>query len=335
MTPLKVLHHGHCFDGVVSAALMVRLLRALDAVGPGDPVTFQGLTHRLGPVYDSQSFDAAINAIVDFRYCADSRVTWWFDHHGSTFDSASDRAHFEADATGRRFFDPLAPSCAGLLVRTAQERFDVDIAPTDPDLVAWADRIDSAGFDSAEQAVSLASPPLRFMLWLETAADEPTQAAAATALAAATPLESILEWPDVAGPLDTALAEHLRLTALVAKRMTVSHRVAWIDLSDQVLSGINKFIPYAENPGLLYSVALLNLGTRIKVSVGRNPWARVAAGEPAAQDRPDIGALCQEFGGGGHPAVGAVSLPPDAAARGREIAHTLVAKLASTHRDME
>ncbi len=43
---------------------------------------------------------------------------------------------------------------------------------------------------------------------------------------------------------------------------------------------------------------------RAKVSVGSNPWAR----PPRAHD---ISSICERYGGGGHPVVGAVSLAPD------------------------
>ena len=59
---------------------------------------------------------------------------------------------------------------------------------------------------------------------------------------------------------------------------------------------------------------------RTKVSVGSNPWAR--------PHRPhDISRICERYGGGGHPVVGAVSLEPerllDARRVAREIAGTL------------
>ncbi len=59
---------------------------------------------------------------------------------------------------------------------------------------------------------------------------------------------------------------------------------------------------------------------RSKVSVGSNPWAR----PPRAHD---ISRICERYGGGGHPVVGAVSLGPDRVEDVRRIAREIVATL--------
>jgi nanoRNase/pAp phosphatase (c-di-AMP/oligoRNAs hydrolase) len=61
---------------------------------------------------------------------------------------------------------------------------------------------------------------------------------------------------------------------------------------------------------------------RAKVSVGSNPWAPV----PRTHD---ISAICARYGGGGHPVVGAVSLPPGEVERARVIAREIVGMLSS------
>ncbi len=373
----RILHHGRCFDGVVSAALAIRLLRTLGEAP--EPVETAGQTHRRGPPFDPDAFSAAVNVVVDYRYSPDPRLTWWFDHHATTFENESHRAHFERyraarrsltvqgsrgnenlpngalapfpvaarsamiggearktalfrDEGGwdippprsRRFFDPQAPSCARLIQRVALERFGLDLAPRDLDpdcdLVAWADRIDTAAFDSPEEAVGLTAAPLRLMHWLETAATAQTEPAVVAALAAGTPLEQILTLPDVATELAESLRAHRALIDQVEARLQRTAGVAWVDLTDQRLTGINKFIPYLLDPKLRFAVMLLRLPGRVKVAVGQNPWA------PTEPD-VDIGALCRQHGGGGHQAVGAVSLPENAVAEGRSIGETLVTRL--------
>ena len=58
---------------------------------------------------------------------------------------------------------------------------------------------------------------------------------------------------------------------------------------------------------------------RTKVSVGSNPW----------QPRPklSIAAICERYGGGGHPVVGAVALHASELPRAREIAAEIVEEL--------
>jgi gamma-glutamylcysteine synthetase len=49
-------------------------------------------------------------------------MTWWFDHHRTAFQPPALRAVFEARATDTQFFDPDAPSCAGMIARVLRER---------------------------------------------------------------------------------------------------------------------------------------------------------------------------------------------------------------------
>jgi hypothetical protein len=96
--------------------------------------------------------------------------------------------------------------------------------------------------------------------------------------------------------------------------------VVEIDLSESGVEGANKFIAYDLFPDARYTVVVSRDSKRSKVSVGSNPWSRV----PRAHD---IARICEKFGGGGHPVVGAVSLGPedilDARRLAREIAEML------------
>nr|MBA2647132.1 phosphoesterase [Pyrinomonadaceae bacterium] len=98
---LRLLYHGHCFDGVASASLFTRLYRA--RIQPEADVHYAGLLHRAGELFDAEMFDGDENAIVDFKYSASERLTWWFDHHQSAFLSPEDEAHFRADTSGKKF----------------------------------------------------------------------------------------------------------------------------------------------------------------------------------------------------------------------------------------
>ena len=314
---IKILHHGRCFDGAVSAALLIRLLRAQDAA-----VTFdtEGLTHQVGSPYSADSFAAEHNAVVDFRYSPDPRLTWWFDHHHSAFLSSRDRDHFAQHPSVRKHFDPHTPSCAGLIHRVARDRFGLDLALEDPDLVTWADTIDAAAFASPAVAVRLAEPELQLMTWLESASEPHGEARLIAHLADGTPIQSLITRDWIASGLGPALEAHHRTVALVRTRMVVRDRVAWVDLSGHEIHGLNKFIVYEADPTLLYSVVLLQQPQKIKISVGSNPWR-----QPERQH--DIAHLCEQMGGGGHPAVGGIVLSPQdlrsARARAAQIVTTL------------
>ena len=107
MPALQICYHDHCFDGVASAATFLRFHR--DAIKPGlTDVAFRGMAHRAGQLFPPDAFAGDENAVVDFRFSPDPRLTWWFDHHQSAFESAADEAVFKADRSGRKFWDPAA-----------------------------------------------------------------------------------------------------------------------------------------------------------------------------------------------------------------------------------
>ena len=83
---LRILYHGNCFDGVSSAAIFTRFYRA--KIDPAADVFYTPTMHRAGNAFDRDQLDGDENAIVDFKYCADDRLTWWFDHHQSAFLSS-------------------------------------------------------------------------------------------------------------------------------------------------------------------------------------------------------------------------------------------------------
>src|SRR2546422_5885136 len=119
MPALQIGYHDHCFDGVASAAAFLRFYR--DKVKPGlTDVGLRGLAHRAGQLFDPDVFAGEENAVVDFRFSPDPRLTWWFDHHQSAFESASDEAVFHADRSGRKFWDPQAKSCTRFLARSEE-----------------------------------------------------------------------------------------------------------------------------------------------------------------------------------------------------------------------
>ena len=85
---LRLLYHGHCFDGVASAAVFSRFY--LDRIQPNAKIEYGGLLHRPGALFDDTMFDGDENAVVDFKYSNSPKLTWWFDHHQSAFLTPED-----------------------------------------------------------------------------------------------------------------------------------------------------------------------------------------------------------------------------------------------------
>ena len=149
---LRVLYHGHCFDGVASAATFTRFYK--ERIHPAADVGYRGLFHRPGTLFDLEMFDGDENAIVDFKYAASERLTWWFDHHESAFLTSEDEAHFRADTSGQKFLDAKRKSCTEFIADVAHSRFGFNPDPLQS-LIQWAHIIDGALYESAAQCVEL------------------------------------------------------------------------------------------------------------------------------------------------------------------------------------
>src|SRR3981081_4672957 len=113
-------------------------------------------------------FDGDVNAIVDFKYSSDPRLTWWFDHHQSAFLTAEDAEHFRRDTSGRKLYDPSYKSCTAFLARVAADRFGFR-APDLDDLVKCSIVIDGAQYPDARTAVELGTPAMQLTLVIEAA----------------------------------------------------------------------------------------------------------------------------------------------------------------------
>src|SRR5207247_125346 len=145
MKSMRVLYHDNCFDGVSSAAVFSRFYRA--HVNQKAEIEYEGLTHKASQRIGPDSFGSGENAIVDFKYSASEKLTWWFDHHESAFLSSEDESHFRRDNSGHKFHDPTFKSCTKYIAHIAKTVFGVS-APDLDDLVYWADIIDGAQFAS-------------------------------------------------------------------------------------------------------------------------------------------------------------------------------------------
>jgi hypothetical protein len=297
---LRVLYHGNCFDGSASAGLFARYFHERLAKGEGE-VAYTPMQHKGDPQPIAGSLlDGDVNACVDFRYCKDARLHWWFDHHASAFQLDGDEAHFRADTSGQKFYDPHAKSCTKFLATSLSQRFGWDVTRF-AELIHWAEIIDGALFPSAAMAVELREPALRLMTWVENNRERPLAVRFIEDLVTR-PLADIAADNYVATPLAPLLDRHQHNIEAMRHLSRVDHEVAVTNLVPEGLASINKFIVYYLHPEARYSVTMLETKERYKVSVGSNPW-------PRTPRTHDIAKLCERYGGGGHPAVGAISLP--------------------------
>ncbi len=316
MKTVKVLYHDGCFDGAASAAVFTRLYR--ERIDANVRFAYQGMSHKGQGLLDEKLFDGDENAIVDFRYSTSPKLTWFFDHHVSAFPNSGEQAHFEADHSGKKFHDPHAKSCTAFLCRIARERFGFQDKPL-AELVEWAEIIDGALFPDAHTAVMLEQPALKLMLVIE-ANPGPSFLPQLIGDMQTKSLSELVALPYVAQRLDPLYAKHLETVELVRSRARLEKGVVFFDVADKPIEALNKFISYDLFPQARYTVSVMKTPGRAKISVGSNPWARETRTH-------DLARLCERYGGGGHPVVGAVSYPPEELEKARRTAREIVAEL--------
>ncbi len=316
-----IAFHGHCFDGMCSAALLTRFLREHE----NEPLDFfyRGLDHQSGGSYvPEKALNGEINAVVDFRYTTSPRLTWYFDHHVSGIMGEEEMSHFRQDTSGRKFFDPTKGSCCRLIEEIAGGRFGIRLDDLQ-EVVHWADIIDSARFADAATAVALEQPALQLMTVVEAHGNDRFLAKRIRRLAEGTSLEELAGEKRIQKLFRPLFNAHQKTCQIIREKAEFRSGVVHFDLADSGRDRYNKFIPYWIYPDAKYCVAVLASATRAKVSVGSNPWA-------ATPRNHDIASICSEYGGGGHPAVGAVTLRPDQVERARQIGKEIAARLRGT-----
>lgn len=315
-----VCFHDRCFDGASSAAFFTRLYHA--RIDPRAEITYRGLAHRAGQLFDEGMFTGDENAIVDFKYSSSRRLTWWFDHHQSAFLSDADARHFrEEQDGGRKFYNPEFRSCTKLIAHVAETQFNFHPADLD-ELVAWADLIDGAQYPDAKTAVEMKDPAMQITLVIEGTRDPAFIPWLIPELTSKS-LKDIAALPAIRRQFDQLYAQHLKWMEIIRARGELQDGVLYFDVVDQNLEGFNKFIPYYLFPQAIYTVSLSRSPERIKIAVGSSPWNTVS--KPA-----NLATICERFGGGGHAKVAAISLPPGDLENARRTAQQITTELRSS-----
>jgi hypothetical protein len=324
---VRVFYHDKCFDGACSASLFTRFHR--ECIDSSASYEYHGLVHRAGALFDESEFTGDENAIVDFKYSASPRITWWFDHHLSAFLTPQDHQDFveyqrNAVPPGRKFFDPDYTSCTSFLAHIASTKFGFDTAPV-AELIHWANIVDGAQYESPESAVEMAAPAMKLTLIIESTQD-PVFIPRLIPLLTAMPLAGVLSQPFVAELLPPLLERHKAAVKLIRERSEERDGTIFFDITDRPLEGFNKFIPYYLHPQATYSIGLSKSSFRTKVSVGSNPWTKA---DP--EKMVNLAKVCERYGGGGHARVGAISFPPDKGDQARVAAAEIVAELRASN----
>src|SRR5881296_2786278 len=231
MTKVKVLYHDNCFDGVSSAAVFSRFYKG--HLDPGAVIEYEGLTHKAGQQISEDLFGPDENVIVDFKYCASDKLTWWFDHHESAFLSAQDEAHFRRDTSGHKFHDPSYKSCTKFIAHLTQNVFHYPMPDLD-DLVYWADIIDGAQFPDAKTAVKLKEPAMRLMLVIE-ASHNPELIHNIIREVQHKSLAEVIAAPEIRSTFEELYTRHLESIEIMRRAAKCANGVIEFDVSEHDL----------------------------------------------------------------------------------------------------
>src|ERR1700730_17219810 len=245
----RVLYHDHCFDGAASAAYFSRFIAG--AIHPGAQFVFTGMAHKASQMFDPSLFDGDENAIVDFKYSSDPRLTWWFDHHQSAFLTPEDAEHFHQDHSGKKMYDPSFKSCTMFICTVAKERWGFE-APDLEQLVHWANIIDGAQYPDAKTAVELGAPAMKLTLVIEGSKGSGMVQQIIGWMRHRT-LEEIVAEPEVQQLFDVLYKRHLASVEMIRSRAHQENGVVFFDLTGYDLEGYNKFIPYYLFPDSTYT----------------------------------------------------------------------------------
>lgn len=309
--------HGHCFDGLSSAVLFTRLLRELR----GPAVRFR--YHACGYAPTQRAVEGLLdgdeNAILDYRFSATERLHWYFDHHPTAFANEVDRAYFERERALRPFhYDASYSSCTKLVRDIALARYGLAMPELEP-LARWADKIDSAAFESAAEALDHSDPVMGLASVVEHHGSS-QMITRLVPLLLAEPIEAVArrsEYRDQHRKIQRKKALFARQVKESARTLD---RVVLVDLSSSELESYGKFVTYALYPQAMYSVILGRFENGARINVGYNPWS------DQTRDR-DLSTICGRYGGGGHPFVGGISFPARELHRARDVAHEIALEL--------
>ncbi len=315
MSSFLCASHGHCFDGLASAALLTDLVQQ---DSPETRFSYRALGY--GPTPPRVNFASDQNALLDYRYIPDSNLTFYIDHHPTAFFGDEERAHFERrrNASPERFiFDPRSPSCANLVAQLARSQGrDAELLRQ---LENFAEKIDAARFDSVDEAIETDSPRMRLVSAVTHFGDHQFYQRAIPVLLREG-VDGLAQQRFVKEQFRKLAPAIRSLNERIKKQGHQRGRVALVNLMDRPSYVVSKFRQYFEFPAATYSVMILKMQENLRISVGYNPWS----GHPCDVN---IGQLCQSFGGGGHTVVGAIGLAEGSEQSALEIAEIIALKL--------
>lgn len=284
--------HSPCFDGIVSAAIASDYL---ELVRDYSEVLLHSVNYHLKDRWLATKLDRPC-AIVDFLY--HTSADFWADHHPTAFLDDETKRHYENRSSTNIFYDSQASSCSVLIWRQWGTTMSPRLNHSHYDeLVQWADRIDSARYESVEETISLKQPALQINLVLAVSQDK-AFSQHLVHLFREYSLDEVAAKPEVRMEFEKGLTLHQR--GMQRLKESIQQNEKGIVIFDVNGNGvlINRYAPFYFYPQARYSAGIVRTGGKAKLTSMRNPWFEF----PCAP----LGQLCVSLGGGGHQRVGSI-----------------------------
>jgi hypothetical protein len=294
--------HYPCFDGLVSAVLASKFLRSRNQ---WNSIHFCPVNYEDRKNWLSRPLDLPF-AVVDFLY--HPKASFWADHHLTTFLNDELRADFERKQSQSCFlFDGQAPSCASLLWSQFNSFFDYRFA----ELVFWANKIDSANYDSVREAIFGDSAALQINASLTLGGGVEYGRLLVGALSSKD-LRQVADLPEVRERYEEVrLRRETGLKRMESRVRLEEGNIVTFDIQAGEQDTVSRYAPYYFFEGARYSLGVLRMEDRIRVTAMRNPWLHF--------ESIPLGQVFERFGGGGHQRVASVIVPLEEAGRVPEI----------------
>ena len=326
----SVYLHYPCFDGLVSAAIAWDFLESSQGWRPGAicPVNYgfdqraKWLTTALPPQ----------SVVVDFLYHPDA--FFWADHHATTFLNEGTRLDYERHKHERwLLYDSKATSCAKLLWE------HLCSASSDPgryaEMAYWADRTDSARYDSVKEALFGSQPGLKIARSLSASRDDGYCEFLLRHLHAET-LAQVAALPEVATRERDVWERTQNGLDFIRKNKRMALRngdIVVLEVDEMPGTIVNRYSPYEFYPDARYSVALTRSAKDASILAMRNPWRDFESVE--------LGKIFERLGetfagvkGGGHQRVAAVVIPANSQYEPEVILSEIVDQIRSKDRGL-
>jgi hypothetical protein len=286
------------FDGRAAAAIMLDFLRKRgDDIEHFTPVSYDLIDDWLDErFFDKHKlFKGKRNPVIIVDFPFHPQATWWFDHHGSAFRKENWRKKFRP--TKFRHYDPKYKSCCGQVAAILKRDFGWKPPVYFKELLVWGDILDGALYRSARQTLELKEPALQINAFLVKSSSDPKASGPFIRLLAEQPLAVIAKRKEVQLAVREAKQDIVKASRYVKQHLEIYGNTGYIFFPGPQFAK-PRFIPYFQNPKLLFAVRIFKRNRLFHLGVGQNPWHR-------KENHFDLGKMLQEYGGGGHKGVGA------------------------------